>query len=402
MALESPGQNIEYILFVLCGRRDVGANPDKARGSPHRPEAPRDLLLELDHTNHPFRRIIGKGHGKIIHEGQNAHLMEFETGEKVLGLRLFGTTPFFRGVRRGARKGIGLVPLFDQLLVSPGEGRLLLGGEGGASLSMDLGTSVDLEEKLPEGGGPGLLQDLLHVDELAENVGVAEGVEEGEDEVGPPAVVNETTRKPGKQIEVLQGLDPPLFMDAVPGEEVGAERVHPDQGGVDPHAGLVGMNDGRGKNLFGDGLEKRIEVGIDLLDGAFDGGRAHVSVKEILAHLRDPIERDELDGLGVGDKSLESGAVLDGDCDPDRKRSLDLLPALGTASDKTAVFGCDQLLGRKVQNLSRIDRQVLLRLKRSKMPAGTFLGLVDHDMIGSLDGRERMAGMALLSSRLLP
>jgi len=35
MALESPGQNIEYILFVLCGRRDVGANPDKARGSPY-------------------------------------------------------------------------------------------------------------------------------------------------------------------------------------------------------------------------------------------------------------------------------------------------------------------------------------------------------------------------------
>ena len=213
MAFESPGQNLEDILFVLCGRRDVGADPDKAPGFPHGPEAPRDLLLELDHTNHPFRRIVGEGNGKIVHEGQNTHLMEFETGEKVLGLRLFGATPFFRGVRRGARKGIGLVPLFDQLVVSPGERLLLLGGEFGASLSMDLGTSVDLEEKLPEGGGPGLLCDLLHVDELAENVGVAEGVEEGEDEVRTPAVVNETTLEPGKQIEVLQGLDPPLLVE---------------------------------------------------------------------------------------------------------------------------------------------------------------------------------------------
>ena len=175
--------------------------------------------------------------------------------------------------------------------------------------------------------------------------------------------------------------------------EPGERAVHPD-------SGFVRMGERSREELLFEGLGKRVERLVRVDNDLLDGGGADRGSEEILAHLGETGEGNELMNVGVGQPAFDVRAVPDGNGRLCREGSLDRFPAAGTAPDGTAVFGRHEPLGRNIQDLSAGNREVGLLLERSGISAEAPLGFMDNNPVGGLDRREGLSGMPLLSSRL--
>ena len=391
------GEGVEKILAVLHRGGDVGANLGEPTGTRKGAKAAGDFLLDLEHAKVAFGQVVGEGDTEVDHEGEDALLVEFQPGEKVLGLGFLGPSPAFR---TGFGTGIFRPSPGDQIVVAGLQEDEFFGGENGLALPVTIGGGEDVLEKESEGTGPGLPQHLLHEHEFPTEMGVAQTMGDVEGEVGSPAVVNEPPPEAGEEVELGEGDSSPVRMDPVPGQRGRGEDMEPGERALDPDSGLVRMGKGGLEELLFEGKRKRVErlVGVD--NDLLKGGGADRGPEEILAHPGETVEGDKLVDMGVGQPSFDVRAVLDRNGRLRRKGSLDRFTAAGTAPDGTTVFGRQQLLGRKIQNLSRGNGQVGFRLERSGISAEAPLRIMDDDPVRRLDRGECLSGMPLLPSRL--
>ena len=167
-----------------------------------------------------------------------------------------------------------------------------------------------------------------------------------------------------------------------------------------PDSSLVRMGERGLEELLFEGFGKPIEGLIRVLKDLLDRGGADRESEEILAHPGEAVEGEGRVDMGVNQPPFKVGTVLDGNDRLCRKGGLDRLPATGTAPEGTAVFGRNQPLGGKVQDLSRGNGQGGLLLERPGISAGATLRSMDNDPVWTLDRREGLSGMSLLPSRL--
>src|SRR5260370_39324453 len=93
-------QGLQQGMAVLAHRREVAAQATK-RGGPWRTtKRARNLLLHFDHPNIPLGLVVGKGHGKVIHKGEDCRFLLRQAQEQILGFTVLATTSARRS-RRG-------------------------------------------------------------------------------------------------------------------------------------------------------------------------------------------------------------------------------------------------------------------------------------------------------------
>ncbi len=171
---------------------------------------------------------------------------------------------------------------------------------------------VHFNQEFVEGTCPVLLEFFVKESKLPQDVGITKAVIAREIEVGLKAVMNKSSVIGGQDTEEVNCLLSPLVMDAIPGEGFGTDTVEPVKCSHNSHAGFISVGN---RHLFDllyhCGLEwgKRL---IGRMKRRINGGSAHVMSKEVVTHLADAVEGQQLLDIAVSQPGMKASAILDG------------------------------------------------------------------------------------------
>lgn len=189
VALEGHGQGLVGIDRLLAPGGEVGADGGKRLGAIFAAEAAGDFLLELTSADVAFGLAVVEGRAQVGDEAQDLIAVLAQAGDQVVGGRLFEAWALARGC---VAAGVATRALGEQGLVAGEEvldHHARQGGEPGrtghAGGRARLAQQCD---QLLRPRQPGVR--LGDADQLAQMVGVAEGVLTGVSRVGRPVVVD--------------------------------------------------------------------------------------------------------------------------------------------------------------------------------------------------------------------
>ena len=185
VALECHDQGLIGIDGLLAQGGEVGANGGERLGAIFAAEAAGDFLLELRHADVAFGLVVVEGHAQVGDEAQDLIAVLVQAPDQVVSGRLFEASAL---ARRCAAAGVAARALGKQGSVAGEEvvdHRAWQGGEPGRT--GHAGGLVGLTQQGDQLGWPGQPGvGFGDGDQLAQVVGVAEGVLAGIDGVGRP------------------------------------------------------------------------------------------------------------------------------------------------------------------------------------------------------------------------
>jgi len=120
---------------VLAQRRNVSANAAEVGGTFRAAKTPGDFLFDLEHAQVALSLIIIKGHGEVVHEGEDRLAMRAQPIEQISGRCLLGT-PALPG---RWRRRVSLQTFVKETSVSRVVSGALFGGQGRLSGGAGLG-----------------------------------------------------------------------------------------------------------------------------------------------------------------------------------------------------------------------------------------------------------------------
>ena len=156
--------------ILFFERRAAGPDGDKALGPVEGAEGADDLEFDLGDSHFVFGVIVGEGDLRIREKAQDLLFPFVQASNAVNGAGLWR----FPGIAIGRFPGVELMRCLQDLSIFFAELGEALRVD---SFGMLFGFLESLEQKLAHLQGPGLLVDLLLELELAEVMGVAQGVE---------------------------------------------------------------------------------------------------------------------------------------------------------------------------------------------------------------------------------
>ena len=218
-------KSLEDIDTLLAYRRDVA--PDAAEGgrTSLAAEAPRNLLLHLEHPDVPFCQVVVEGHPEIVHEAQGLGMVLPQTSKQILGFGLLHTPSLWLGRLLGWR--IGPFTCCEQLVVACFKLPEL--GEGQSSsllglithvLSTSLKTGLYLTHQPAHLLSPLLLLwvRLNNSGQVTNQVGIAQAMLTLIDEVRTVGVVYRHSLKVGQDANLVHRLLAPLGVPGIVGQ----------------------------------------------------------------------------------------------------------------------------------------------------------------------------------------
>ena len=371
--------------IALDGEEDPGSWPS-AEGSG-------DLLPDLDHPEVLFGLVVGKGDGGVEGKGEDLAGVFFEATEEILCGSGFDSSSAFSGKRPA---GLDPCPGEESLEASEDLLSFRLAGHGGPGG----GLLLEIEKEGVDLGSPKMAVELGDGLQLAENMGVAEGVLGGEGERGPPEVVDQGSVDVGSDPQGLDTLQAPFFMEGEESQARSGGDMTPVGMAIDAESGFVDIHRGGGSQKLSGLVLKRGKMECERPAGADDRPFAHDRSEEVGAELPNPAQRDRLVLVEIGDKGEEAGPVLGRRRDSRGSRSDGDLLAGGATDFAETVFRHLEARGREIEHLSGFildDRH-----PGEILPAGTARHRNLHLRIGSLHRQEGVAFVPRLSSGLLP
>jgi len=163
--------------------------------------------------------------------------------------------------------------------------------------------------------------------------------------------MDETSLERTQEAKVRDGFGAPFGMDPIPSQELAREDMQPVKFTRDANAGFVGVcHGGLREQAFDHGL-KRAQLGLGVFAGGLNGSLTEGVFEEVLAHLPDALQRQELLHAAVDEPSEEARAVLGGGDHAGGKGSADFLFAARTELDFGPVLGDFQVQSRQFEDL---------------------------------------------------
>jgi len=158
------------------------------------------------------------------------------------------------------------------------------------------GEPVGLAQQRDHVLGPWLLagDGLGDGDELAQVMGVAEGVQALEECIGAPVVVHEHAAETRQQAEFLQCLATALGVGEI-GRQAGVgEHVQPLKAPAHAHAGLIGVSDRSADQCLADGHHRSFQALGRRLDRGIEGARGDLDPGQLIEHRGGALEGQQL------------------------------------------------------------------------------------------------------------
>jgi len=280
-------------------------------------------------------------------ERQNLPAVILQTPEKVLGGSGLGSFPVGS---QGWASCFLPSPIEEVVEESQSGGVQGLGGAEGCVFREGLA----LQQERADRRSPGMMVVLFNGGQFPQKMGVAEGVLSRVAEIGTPEVVDHGSLGPVHHAQGLDSLLAPFGVKPVEGDPAGGGHMGPMESPVDPESRLVGMRKRRPNQEMGHMVPEGGEVSGKRPAGFQRGGFARHGAKEVGAELPDPIERERLLLVKVGQGGLEPEAILGRSGDSFRGGRRDRLPAPGTGRLVQSVFRDFQAGFGQVEDLARL------------------------------------------------
>ena len=174
------------------------------------------------------------------------------------------------------------------------------------SFGMLPGFLESLEQEFAHLQGPGLLVDLMLELELAEVMGVAQGVGEGVALVAAKAVMHQRALILGEESKVFEGLTTSLAMNAQPGQALPDENVQPGRT-LGSQTAFIGPKNRALEEGFPDALISLLEPGGHFADPVNHARSARTQPAQALQNLAGACHGDHVVVVERDGKSLERG-----------------------------------------------------------------------------------------------
>lgn len=399
MTSDGVNERLEYGQIIFTGRIDIAAQAEEtfcARGSA---EAAGDFLSDFEHAEDLLGVVVGEGDAEIAEEGERRFFVKAQAVQEVKSLALFWAAA--AGSGGASRRRTGGAALSKQGMVTSEPGEHLGSGKADASARLKfINALVHVQQEPLHFSGPILVEGFKEEGQLPQEMCVAEAVETGPLEIGGEAIVDEAAVEAGEDGEAFHGFAAVPGMEAVPGQETGAESVNPLKFSFDSQARLVGMEDVRGGKQDPELRFETLQVLISRRLSVLDDLLADALSEDVGAELADAVGSDELLVAQIDQESEEAGCVLRGSCDVRREWSGDLGIAGGAEPGFSAMLGDQELLGRQIKDLPVEVSGDGPFLKRGSAPSGTEVERNRNDLVRLVDGPQGAAGMTPLSARL--
>jgi len=216
--------------------RDRGGPIATAKG-------PRDLLLDFDHPEIPFRQIVGKGQGEDIEDNQHIFGSHKKSIEQIFGGVLFVATRLFRQTGRGLEVMSGKTLRQDLEILSQKIITHRLGQGGCALLPPLFGRMIHQPEQLKHLLTPELVFLLSHKEAITEHMRSTQAMSAGKLIRAGPAVMHCPASEVRPDLQSSHCLLPAPAVPPVVSERRGCRHMDPMQQPLDPHPGFISMDE---------------------------------------------------------------------------------------------------------------------------------------------------------------
>lgn len=156
-------------------------------------------MLDLGHAHGLLGHVVGERHAHVGGKAPHVIRMQAQAVNQVECLALLGLAP----LAGCALAGIGQVTLMQNLLKHEPQVIDLVGGQW---LARALHLFVRLQQEIKGVLGPRLVHLLMHINQLAQVVRIAQPVQARQRAVGHPAVVNQCAPVGGQDADGLKRL----------------------------------------------------------------------------------------------------------------------------------------------------------------------------------------------------